>query len=189
MSNIHCVFPRVLTAGIHYTKSPVSCLSVLPHQFLEHRRVSTDHLVNILAVLEDDKGGHGADAERSRQIRQLINVKLDKLDALKVRLIREPAGALGMISNALRLDTYLERMGEMALQGPHQVAKQSTRTALSVVETSSLNSAVLKSSTLVEKYRVLTPVLTHVLISRTASLAAELWKGLEAKATALGLAA
>lgn len=122
MSNIHCVFPRVLTAGIHYTKSPVSCLSVLPHQFLEHRRVSTDHLVNILAVLEDDKGGHGADAERSRQIRQLINVKLDKLDALKVRLIREPAGALGMISNALRLDTYLERMGEMALQGPHQVA-------------------------------------------------------------------
>lgn len=34
-------------------------------------------------------------------------------------------------------------MGEMALQGPHQVAKQSTRMALSVVETRSLNSFVL----------------------------------------------
>ncbi|KAI1014875.1 hypothetical protein LB503_003718 [Fusarium chuoi] len=34
-------------------------------------------------------------------------------------------------------------MGEMALQGPHHVAKQSIRTALSVVETRSLNSFVL----------------------------------------------
>jgi hypothetical protein len=39
--------------------------------------------------------------------------------------------------------TYLLRMGEMALQGPHHVAKQSIRTALSVVETRSLNSFVL----------------------------------------------
>lgn len=41
------------------------------------------------------------------------------------------------------LNTYLTRMGEMALQGPHQVAKQSTRTALSVEETRFLNSSVL----------------------------------------------
>lgn len=126
---------------------------MLPNQLLEARRVSTDHLLNILAVLEDDKGRHGADVERSRQIRQLINVKLDKIDALEIGMIRHPAEALEMMNNALGRDTYLERMGEMALQGPHQVAKQSTRTALSVVETSSLNSSVLDSSTLVEKYR------------------------------------
>lgn len=165
------------------------CLSMLPHQLLEHRRVSTNQLINILSVLKDEKGGHSADTELSRQIRQLINVELDKLDALKVGLIRQPVEVLGMMRNSLRLDAYLERMGEMALHGPHQVAKQSTRTALSVVETSSLNSAVLNISTLVEKYGFLTLLLTHVLISRTASLAAELWKGLEAKATALGLAA
>lgn len=125
---------------------------MLPHQLLENRRVSTNQLINILSILKDEKGGHGANAEGSRKIRQLVNVKLDKLDALKVRLIREPTKALGMTGNASRRDTYLLRMGEMALQGPHQVAKQSTRTALSVVEMSSLNSEVLSISILVEKY-------------------------------------
>jgi hypothetical protein len=76
-------------------------------------------------------------------------------------------------------------MGEMALQGPHQVAKQSTRTALSVVETRSLNSLVLSQNVSLAEYRVIILFLqTHVLISCTANLAAELWKGRATKGTA-----
>lgn len=73
---------------------PVSCdpLSlVLPQRLQQNRRVRPNHLVNLAAVLVEEKGGHGADAQLLAQLGQLIHVKLDKVDlVLELCILRGP---------------------------------------------------------------------------------------------------
>ena len=51
-------------------------------------RVGADNLVDLLAVLEDEEGGHGADSELLGYVGDLIDVELDKVCASV--LLREP---------------------------------------------------------------------------------------------------
>jgi hypothetical protein len=45
-------------------------------------RVSTDQLINLASILEDKESWHSADAELSGQVGELIDIKLDELDAV-----------------------------------------------------------------------------------------------------------
>jgi hypothetical protein len=46
---------------------------------LQRRRVSANDLADLLAALEDDEGGHGADAELLRDVWDFVNVELDEV--------------------------------------------------------------------------------------------------------------
>lgn len=57
--------------------------------------VSTDQLIDLFAVLEDEESWHGANAQLGSQVRQLINIKLDKFNVIREsRLFGQPK--LGM---------------------------------------------------------------------------------------------
>ena len=49
---------------------------MLLEEGLEGRGVGTDELVNLLAILEEGKGGHGLDAELLGELGKLVNVEL-----------------------------------------------------------------------------------------------------------------
>jgi hypothetical protein len=87
--------------------------------------VCAHNLTNLLAVLEEDEGGHGADAELLCNVGDLVDVEL--VEAGFGVLFREPAHVL--VSLATRTgrasSTYLTIVGAIILQGPHHVAKQS----------------------------------------------------------------
>lgn len=53
---------------------------MLLQQLDQSRRIGTDKLIHLFTVLEDHKGRHGTNGQLTRKIRQLINVKLDKLN-------------------------------------------------------------------------------------------------------------
>lgn len=55
------------------------------------RRVGTDDLVGLLAVLEDEEGGHGADAELLAEVGDLVDVDLDEVEVLVLLLVGEAA--------------------------------------------------------------------------------------------------
>lgn len=44
------------------------------------RRVCADHLVELLAILEEDKGWHGANAELLCNVRELVDIDLVESD-------------------------------------------------------------------------------------------------------------
>lgn len=49
---------------------------MLQHGGLDGVLIGADDLGNLLAVLEDDEGGHGADAELLRHVGHLVDVEL-----------------------------------------------------------------------------------------------------------------
>ncbi len=55
---------------------------VLLEKELQGRRVGAHELVDLLAVLEECKCGHGADAELLGQLGQFVDVKLGEGDLL-----------------------------------------------------------------------------------------------------------
>ena len=64
---------------------------VLPQRLQQNRRVRPNHLVDLVAVLVEEKGGHGADAQLLAQLGQLVHVKLDKVDlVLELCFLRGP---------------------------------------------------------------------------------------------------
>jgi hypothetical protein len=67
---------------------------VLDEHLLQGRGVGADELVDLLAVLEDDEGGHGADAELLGELGQGVDVELGEVD-LVLELALGPLGDLG----------------------------------------------------------------------------------------------
>jgi hypothetical protein len=53
--------------------------SMLSQHRLKGLRVSTDQLINLASVLEDEESWHSANAELSGQVRELIDIELDEL--------------------------------------------------------------------------------------------------------------
>jgi hypothetical protein len=128
--------------------------SGLRNQSSEGGGVGADKLIDLLAVLEDEERGHGADAEVLADVGELVDVDLGEEDARVLLLVGLPEArdsvsigfsvCLLLFASLLSPrggstgstrenrdgndSTYLTRMGAMALQGPHQVAKQSSRT-------------------------------------------------------------
>ena len=49
--------------------------------------VSTDQLFGLLAILEEHKGGHGADAKLLAQFGQLVDVNLGEEDVLELLIV------------------------------------------------------------------------------------------------------
>lgn len=49
---------------------------------LESRGVGTDDLLDLVAALEDDEGGHGADADLLGDLGLLVDVDLEEVDLL-----------------------------------------------------------------------------------------------------------
>ena len=58
---------------------------MLGKHLLESLRVGAHQLVNLLTTLEDKESWHGANAELTSQVRQLIHIKLDEINALRER--------------------------------------------------------------------------------------------------------
>lgn len=57
----------------------------------ESRGVGTDELVSLVAVLEDDESGHGADAELLGEVGKGVDVELGEVDGvLELRLLGPP---------------------------------------------------------------------------------------------------
>lgn len=50
------------------------------HSSSDSRGLGATDLVNILAILEEEKGGHSGDAVLSSNIRNLLNIDLVELD-------------------------------------------------------------------------------------------------------------
>ncbi len=69
---------------------------MLHEQLLKFRRVGADKLIDLFAVLEDDEGGHSADAKLLRQFGGRVDVELGEVN-IWVRLLR-PAACHGIIS-------------------------------------------------------------------------------------------
>lgn len=118
----------------------------------ERVRVSADELLGggHLAVLEDHKGGHSRDAELLAQLGQVVHVNLGEEDVLELFLVGVATIEL-LVSRGVDEGfgfrrkgnaTHLARMGAMALQGPHQVAKQSSMMVLCSLR-ASLKASVL----------------------------------------------
>lgn len=75
---------------------------MLPQRLQQHRRICTNHLIDLVAVLVEQKRGHGADAQLLAQLGQLVDVKLDKVDlALELCVIRGPR--IASVSTATRV--------------------------------------------------------------------------------------
>lgn len=53
--------------------------SLLLNSSLERLRVRADHLTHLLSILEDKKGGHGADADFLRDVGDFVDVDLDEV--------------------------------------------------------------------------------------------------------------
>jgi hypothetical protein len=51
---------------------------------------TNDLLLGQLAVLEDDKGGHGGDAELLADLGELVDVDLGEIDVLESLFLRPP---------------------------------------------------------------------------------------------------
>jgi hypothetical protein len=68
------------------------CLVVLHNAGLDGLGVCAHNLTDLLAVLEEDKCGHGADAELLCNVGDLVNVEL--VEAGFGVLLREPIGVL-----------------------------------------------------------------------------------------------
>lgn len=85
--------------------------------------VCADDLTNLLAVLEEDKGGHGADAEFLGDVGDLVNIEL--VEARLGVLLGEPEGLSDVLVEQDQGGNYLTMVGAIILQGPHHVAKQS----------------------------------------------------------------
>jgi hypothetical protein len=66
------------------SSSPIVHSFLLPRRIfnrgLQRRRISTHNLPDLHAVLEDEEGGHGADAELLRDIGDFVDVELDEVD-------------------------------------------------------------------------------------------------------------
>lgn len=122
-------------------------LNSLGHKGKERRGVGAHQLAGLLAVLEEHESWHGADAEFLAQLGELIDVDLGEEDILEFLVVgvsvmsRNVSMCLGANRKSRTLRglhrsrwrgkcTHPARMGAMALQGPHHVAKQSSRTAL-----------------------------------------------------------
>lgn len=121
---------------------------------LEGGRVGADDLADLLAVLEDEESGHGADGVLLGGLGDLVNVNLEEAGVGVV--VGEPVGGgvsegvlfmfvcsdcllFACAASAFLLffgfvigfwgcarNTHLTTWGAMTLQGPHQVAKKST---------------------------------------------------------------
>lgn len=52
---------------------------VLPQSLQQNWRVCSNHLVNLVAILVEQKRRHGADPQLLAQLGQLIHVELDKV--------------------------------------------------------------------------------------------------------------
>jgi hypothetical protein len=71
----------------HFSSAPSNItkrnLFLLPRRLLnrrlQRRRVRTHDLTDLLAVLEDQEGGHGANAELLRDIGDFVDVELDEV--------------------------------------------------------------------------------------------------------------
>lgn len=95
-------------------------------------------LTKLLAVLEESKSGHSADAEFLGDVGNLIDVELVKLD-IGV-LLRVPVVILDLrqLQTSMIIGTYLTMVGAIILQGPHHVAKQSRTIKVSLMSIASL---------------------------------------------------
>ena len=99
-------------------------------QALELGGVGADKVVDLLAVLEEEEGGDGADTELLGDFGNVIDVKLNKVHLiLKFFRIRVPdedelsvLHARGWSNWRSYMRAYFSRMGAMALQGGHQSA-------------------------------------------------------------------
>jgi hypothetical protein len=101
------------------------CLVVLHDAGLDGLGVRADNLADLLAVLEEDEGGHGADAELLCNVGDLVDVEL--VEAGFGVLLREPLRELAWVATraGAGVGAYLTMVGAIILQGPHHVAKQS----------------------------------------------------------------
>jgi hypothetical protein len=101
------------------------CLVVLHNAGLNGLGVCAHNLTDLLAVLEEDECGHGADAELLCNVGDLVDVKL--VEAGFGVLLREPVRVLAQVATGLDTtsNAYLTMVGAIILQGPHHVAKQS----------------------------------------------------------------
>lgn len=99
-------------------------------QALELGGVGADKVVDLLAVLEEEEGGDGADTELLGDFGNVVDVKLDKvylvLEFFRVGVPEEDESSVlhargwGIWRSYVR--AYFSRMGAMALQGGHQSA-------------------------------------------------------------------
>lgn len=81
-----------------------SLCNMLGQHRLESLRVSTDQLINLASILEDEESWHSANAELGGQVGELIDVKLDELDVVwKSLLFREPGVLLSVAHFAMVL--------------------------------------------------------------------------------------
>lgn len=118
------------------------CLEVVLDSGLEGLGVGTNDLGNLVAVLEKDEGGHGADAELSCNLGEFVDVEL--VEARAGVLLGEPTRRLVAASCQGSADTYLTTWGAITLQGPHHVAKQSRTMRVSFTAMASSKSLVLR---------------------------------------------
>jgi hypothetical protein len=65
------------------TRSPLFRIAL--NHLQQSRRVSPNQLIDLATVLVQDEGGHGTNAQLLRQVRQRIDVKLNKVDSLAER--------------------------------------------------------------------------------------------------------
>ena len=63
---------------------------MLLEQAQDARRVGPHDRIHLLAILEQDKGGHGADAELLGEFGQVVDVKLCKVDLVLPGLLLGP---------------------------------------------------------------------------------------------------
>ena len=68
----------IITSAHHY----LLLSAVLLKQLLQDGRVGTEELIDLLAILEDGEGGHGADTELLGKVGELVDVELGEVNAL-----------------------------------------------------------------------------------------------------------
>ena len=124
----------------------IATLQVVLDSRLQRRGVRTNHLADLIAVLEEEEGRHGAHGQLLRNFRDLVDVELVKAGVgvrvgvpAKNHSVSDCANRRGMGGG---VDAYLTTCGAMTLQGPHHVAKQSTTIRVSLVVMASSNSAL-----------------------------------------------
>lgn len=96
---------------------------MLSNGSLKGRRIGTNNLVNLHAVLEEHESGHSTDTELGSNFRQLVDVDLVELGVLKILLsaqaledgrdsLARTAPGCGAVDNdCARLDLLLEDRG------------------------------------------------------------------------------
>jgi len=78
-------FIRLAISGL----CSVGSLGELLDGLLESGGVGADDLLGLLALLEEEEGGHGADAKLLAHVGDLIDVNLDKVDLAVLLLVGE----------------------------------------------------------------------------------------------------